>query len=132
MTTTSQVTLQDALNQARPGTVESALQLLENFADMLVVTDDATFDGGGTVDHIVLPAVAREVWSVCVLTTAGGKAAAGARIIGDSSVTPSGTVVKLGDDNQTLTFEHAVKTVRVKYLKAASGDLTAAMAASAP
>lgn len=121
MTTTATLTIKDALNASQPGQVEAALGALGNFGDMLAGVDE-TLTAASEAVTVSLTQPAAAIWSVTVLTNDG--AADGARIIGDASVTPSATVVKVHDGNQVLEFEDEILTVRVKYLPASTNAMS--------
>src|SRR6516225_6257567 len=88
------------------------LQLGEGYVSAV----DEVLAPGSDATKVVLSHPAKIVSMVSVLTAPAMHAALGPRKIGQDTDTPSTVIVALADDNQTLTFEDTVSTVRVKYL----------------
>lgn len=131
MTTTAPRTVQDVLNSPLPDNLADALRLVGNFGDQLAAIDEVV-DGVAETNTALLSQKAAIISCVSVLTAdSEGGAATGPRIIGEDTSTPSSTVVAVGDDGVTLTFENPVTTVRVKYIPLPENDITAAFPSGA-
>lgn len=114
-------TLQDVLNSPNPNTLADTLRAVGNFGEMVAQIDEViTVDPAATTCLLTKPTKMLMMCSVL----AHGTAALGPRIIGEEHTTPSSTKVKLGSDDQTLTFEGTVTSVRVKYIPLPDTDLS--------
>ncbi len=130
----STLTLADALDQANPNTVSSALQQVK-LGTMLTPMKYVS----GTIDAVAavpLDPPALIIMSARVVTSGTG-ASVGTYIAGDSAVTPllppggASTAVgiaAMAADGSTITFPNTVTSVIVTYIPRSDSDITAAFA----
>jgi hypothetical protein len=118
---TAILTLKQALDDANPVNIADALAQVKLGTLLTPVTVTVSQTSAAAMQ---LPAYLF-LQSIQVLT---GTAAAGARIKGAATATPSTTVVAIDPATQIATFEAAVLTVSVTYIPAPDKLLTAAFA----
>lgn len=118
-TATEVETIKKALNQADPNKLPDAVRRIE-LGDMLTAVEEtiAVSPAATTLNLESLSSVEKGALLVQSVEVLAGAAAAGVRIIGPSTATPSATVVRLSTDGKTLTFEANVTSVRVRFLPA--------------
>lgn len=126
MSTVTAVTdLKKALNLASPNDVSSVLRQLA-LGDMLTVVEESITIASGTVIDLTKDSVAKRgalmVQSVRVVTGT----ATGPRTVGDSSCTPTTSLVKLSADGTQLTFEAAITVAVVRWIRLPLTALTTA------
>jgi hypothetical protein len=131
VTVTEVETIKKALNQADPNKVADAIRKIA-MGDMLDVVEEtiAVSPAAATLNLEALSSVERGALVVQSVEVLAGAAAAGVRIIGPSTATPSATVVRLSTDGKTLTFEANVTSVRVRFVPAPAESLDSAFAST--
>lgn len=128
MTTTADLTIQGALNEANPSRAWAAVQkaklgdAMRGLQKTITITSAASFDLT-TIDDPddtskKLPA-ALVISSLRVVTGT----AAGIRQISDAGDTPSATLATLSDDGKTVTLEAVITVFVINYIP--KEDLTA-------
>jgi hypothetical protein len=127
MTTTSTKTIQNALDNAEPGELESALQKIALGSMLTPIEETITLVAVATHVDLLTDSsagkAAQQVIYCRVTSVVGGTGAAGCRQVFDASATPRAPagggqpgVATISADGNTITFEGTVKAVLIKWL----------------
>lgn len=128
VTTTKQLTLQQALSDADPDKIADALRQVD-LGNMLTKVDE-TITPAAVSATITLSQPALMIQSVRVTSNAGGTGTTGTFYVGDAGATPSAAasgkngLCSLSADGTTLTFEGTVAACRIVYIPQSETPLT--------
>lgn len=125
MTVTAVTTLKKALNLANHNNLPDAIAKLQ-LGDMLEVVEETITIASGTAINLTTDSVAKRGALLVQSVRVVAGTATGARTVGDSSCTPSTSLVKLSADGTTLTFEAAITQAVVRWIRLPAAALTTA------